>query len=69
VLEVCIAEARGEWTVNDLLLDIRGLKKYFTISGGFLSGRRSVVKAVDDVHLKIYRGETLGLVGERGFSK
>jgi len=59
----------SEGVMNDLLLDIRGLKKYFTVSGGFLSSRRSVVNAVDDIHLKIYRGETLGLVGESGCGK
>ena len=54
---------------SHILLNIRGLKKYFTVEGGFLSGRRSVVKAVDGVDLQIYRGETLGLVGESGCGK
>ncbi|MBN2180081.1 MAG: dipeptide ABC transporter ATP-binding protein [Deltaproteobacteria bacterium] len=55
--------------MNDLLLDIRGLKKYFIIRSGFLSGRRSVVKAIDGVDLQIFKGETLGLVGESGCGK
>ena len=55
--------------MNNILLDIRELKKYFTISGEFLSGRRGVVKAVDSLQMKIYRGETLGLVGESGCGK
>ncbi|MFA4916931.1 MAG: dipeptide ABC transporter ATP-binding protein [Syntrophales bacterium] len=55
--------------MTDVLLDIRGLKKYFTLSGGFLSGQHGVVKAVDGINLQIYRGETLGLVGESGCGK
>lgn len=55
--------------MNSILLDIRGLKKYFTVQSGFLSGRRGIVKAVDGVDLQIYRGETLGLVGESGCGK
>lgn len=39
------------------------------MEGGFLSGRRGIVKAVDGVSLRIYSGQTLGLVGESGCGK
>ncbi len=55
--------------MNDLLVDVRGLKKYFIIRSGFLSGTRSEVKAIDGVDLQIFKGETLGLVGESGCGK
>ena len=50
------------------LLEINNLKKYFNVkSGGF--GKKQTVKAVDDVSMFIYKGETLGLVGESGCGK
>jgi oligopeptide/dipeptide ABC transporter ATP-binding protein len=45
------------------ILDIKNLKKYFTLKNG------QVVKAVDGVDLELYEGETLGLVGESGSGK
>ncbi|NPV03178.1 MAG: dipeptide ABC transporter ATP-binding protein [Syntrophaceae bacterium] len=53
----------------DVLVDIRGIRKHFPVRGGPISGRKSVVKAVDGVDLAVYRGETLGLVGESGCGK
>jgi len=55
--------------MKSTLIDIHGLKKYFTVQAGFLSGNRSVIKAVDGVSLSIFRGETMGLVGESGCGK
>ena len=48
---------------------IEGLKKYFPIQKGFLKRVVGYVRAVDDVMLDIYEGETLGLVGESGCGK
>jgi len=61
--------ARDEPPKGEEILIVRNLTKHFEVSGGFLSGRRGVVKAVDDVSFSIRRGETLGLVGESGCGK
>ena len=51
------------------LLTIRGLKTFFPVKSGFLGRAESYVQAVNDIDLTIYRGETLGLVGESGCGK
>jgi oligopeptide/dipeptide ABC transporter ATP-binding protein len=54
---------------DDILLEIRGLKKHFTSRRRLMSDGDVVVRAVDDVDLQIHCGETLGLVGESGCGK
>ena len=56
-------------TDDNLLLEVRGLKKHFPIKGGFLRRVVGQVKAVDGVDFYIKQGETLGLVGESGCGK
>jgi oligopeptide/dipeptide ABC transporter ATP-binding protein len=55
--------------MSDVLLDVRGLKKYFPVSKGVFSSKQMVVHAVDDVSFKIRKGETFSLVGETGSGK
>ncbi|MGC9522020.1 MAG: ABC transporter ATP-binding protein [Anaerolineae bacterium] len=54
---------------NNLLLDVKGLKKHFPIRRGLFQRVTGYVKAVDGIDLFIRDGETLGLVGESGCGK
>jgi len=55
---------------KEVLVEVTDLKKYFPIKSGILFQREvAAVKAVDGVSFKVYKGETLGLVGESGCGK
>ena len=54
---------------QDPILKINDLKTYFPIRNGFFGGITSYVKAVDNISFDVYKGETLGLVGESGCGK
>ena len=49
--------------MDNVILEIKDLKKYFPLAQG------KTVKAVDGVSMKLFKGETLGLVGESGCGK
>lgn len=48
---------------ENVLLEVKNLKQYFN------QGKKNEVKAIDNISFNIYKGETLGLVGESGCGK
>lgn len=51
------------------LIEVRNLKKYFSLRSGFFNRVTGHVKAVDGISFTIPRGKTMGLVGESGCGK
>jgi len=58
-----------ELYARDKILEIQNIKTYFPKNKTFFGKTIDYVKAVDDVTLDVYEGETLGLVGESGCGK
>ena len=65
-----VAEADQAQAPVDKILEVSNLRMYFPITEGVMIQRKVAdVKAVDDISFFMYRGETLGLVGESGCGK
>lgn len=55
--------------LDEVILDVQNLKKYFDINDDIKKQKHLTLKAVDDVSFKLYKGEVLGIVGESGCGK
>jgi oligopeptide/dipeptide ABC transporter ATP-binding protein len=53
----------------DKLMEVKNLKKYFPVGSAGFFQKPNFVQAVDNVTFDIYKGETLGIVGESGCGK
>ncbi|MCB9825204.1 MAG: ABC transporter ATP-binding protein [Planctomycetes bacterium] len=70
-LEAWCMRGRDKLTApeGDPLLSVRDLRVWFPIRKGVFSRVHDYVRAVDDVSFDVWRGQTLGLVGESGCGK
>jgi len=55
--------------MNEPVIEIKRLKKYFPVTKGLLRRTVGEIKAIDDVSFSVKRGEILGICGESGCGK
>ncbi|GKV65889.1 MULTISPECIES: ABC transporter ATP-binding protein [unclassified Sporosarcina] len=56
-------------TNNQELVRVENLTKHFTLGGSFLNKKQEIIRAVENLSFTVYKGETLGIVGESGCGK
>lgn len=59
----------GQENINEYILEVQDLKKWYPIKDGVFSRVNGNIKAVDGVSFNIKSGETVGIVGESGCGK
>jgi peptide/nickel transport system ATP-binding protein len=64
-----ITSRRKDIQNSEVILEVNHLSKYYNINTGLFTVSKDKVYAVNDVSFKIFKGETLGLVGESGCGK
>jgi len=55
--------------MDNTLIEVKNLEKYFEVSAGLFSRNKTIVKAVDGISFEIPFGSSLGLVGQSGCGK
>lgn len=55
--------------IDQPMIVLQDVKKYFSISSGIFGRKKQIVKAVDGITLTINKGKIVGLVGESGSGK
>jgi oligopeptide/dipeptide ABC transporter ATP-binding protein len=67
-MELELTHIDADFSQVEHLVEVRDIRKYFRLPGGWLGGRRYVY-AVDGITFDVAKGEVLGLVGESGCGK
>ena len=62
-------EASEPAAENDVILEVKNLKKYFVVGKNLVGKPTKHLKAVDNVSFSLKKGKTLGIVGESGCGK
>ncbi len=62
-----MTKREGTILTTEVILEVKNLKKHFPVSSK--NNRSKAVKAVDNINLSLFSGETLGIVGESGCGK